>query len=445
MPLKHGKSKETISENIGELVNAGHPQDQAAAIAYKEAREAGAHIPKAASGGIAAKSEENPIMELLRDYTMNHGGLGGADQRETDIAMNIEPSTGTARSYAKGGVVTPYPEIEQEKEEEEPGEAYDESNDREFAEMPHLADGGMADFDVNTGDSDTLKGLPMNPAAVPPPAMPQAPAAPPPMAPKPPMMAAPPAPSPKPLPGMPPGITPDDLKSYLDTQRSKINKYSPDDQYAQEMATMKARTGLGGNLANAGAGFADAIMQGVARAGPGQFQKQQQENAEQLATTAAGAMERARAGTKENVEANQKIDFMDPGSTISQINQKAFGPIFAKMGYSPEAVNKMPASQLQTLADLGVRYADAQTQLELKKAMLQVQTLTAQANIANQQTERKFEQEKLGVEHPIQKALGRLADITGGAGATPPLFAKNAQTGHRIMSTDGGKSWKEAT
>lgn len=37
MPLKSGSSDEVISDNIAELVKAGHPQDQAAAIAYKKA------------------------------------------------------------------------------------------------------------------------------------------------------------------------------------------------------------------------------------------------------------------------------------------------------------------------------------------------------------------------------------------------------------------------
>lgn len=37
MPLKKGSSKETISENIGELVRSGRPQTMAAAIAYSEA------------------------------------------------------------------------------------------------------------------------------------------------------------------------------------------------------------------------------------------------------------------------------------------------------------------------------------------------------------------------------------------------------------------------
>lgn len=37
MPLKSGSDERTISSNIGELVKAGHPQNQAVAIAYRMA------------------------------------------------------------------------------------------------------------------------------------------------------------------------------------------------------------------------------------------------------------------------------------------------------------------------------------------------------------------------------------------------------------------------
>lgn len=39
MPLKKGKSKSVISQNIAELVRAGHPQKQAVAIAYDKANK----------------------------------------------------------------------------------------------------------------------------------------------------------------------------------------------------------------------------------------------------------------------------------------------------------------------------------------------------------------------------------------------------------------------
>lgn len=37
MPLKKGKSRATISQNISEMIDAGHPQKQAVAAAMKMA------------------------------------------------------------------------------------------------------------------------------------------------------------------------------------------------------------------------------------------------------------------------------------------------------------------------------------------------------------------------------------------------------------------------
>ena len=39
MPLKKGKTKKVISDNIAELIRSGKPKDQAVAIAYSTAKK----------------------------------------------------------------------------------------------------------------------------------------------------------------------------------------------------------------------------------------------------------------------------------------------------------------------------------------------------------------------------------------------------------------------
>lgn len=46
MPLKKGKSKKVISENIKEMMHSGYPQKQAIAASLEKSRKAGAKIPK---------------------------------------------------------------------------------------------------------------------------------------------------------------------------------------------------------------------------------------------------------------------------------------------------------------------------------------------------------------------------------------------------------------
>jgi hypothetical protein len=50
MPLLKGSSREVISQNIREMVQAGHPQKQAIAAAYRQAGESKKRRPAPQKG-----------------------------------------------------------------------------------------------------------------------------------------------------------------------------------------------------------------------------------------------------------------------------------------------------------------------------------------------------------------------------------------------------------
>lgn len=64
MPLKHGSSQETVSSNISEMMDAGHPQDQAVAAALRTAREGYKR-----GGGKKIKVHKGPIHSSVAGRT----------------------------------------------------------------------------------------------------------------------------------------------------------------------------------------------------------------------------------------------------------------------------------------------------------------------------------------------------------------------------------------
>lgn len=99
MPLKEGKSEETISKNIETEVNHGKDPKQAAAIAYSEARRTGDAVTVGISGVDAiAKATHatraiNPL--TMRDapaVTLNNAGGEHVKTEQENASSNAYPS-----------------------------------------------------------------------------------------------------------------------------------------------------------------------------------------------------------------------------------------------------------------------------------------------------------------------------------------------------------------
>lgn len=123
MPLKEGDSEEVISENIAEMIRAGHPRDQAIAAAYRKAGRSKT-LAKAALEGLLTKSMLEYVLEspdqavaqarlqLEADTQasnnailfaivpqVNAAGDGGDSQGRTDPSPSVEQKV--SGEYAK--------------------------------------------------------------------------------------------------------------------------------------------------------------------------------------------------------------------------------------------------------------------------------------------------------------------------------------------------------
>lgn len=330
-------------------------------------------------------------------------------------------------------------------------------------EVPHLADGGLLDsFSVDGGDSDTLKGLPLNPAAVPVPQM-ATPADPAGNGPKPAVVSHPTAledkaSNPSVLPGMPADVTPDELERYLGRAKDSYQKYGADQQMDASRALLQARFSPGSSIANAGAGFADALMQGVAGAGNPGFQKNMQDRQQQAFADTTGAMKNAHDTAMGDTKANMEIDSKDPESPLSRASQKAYASTLIAAGIPKDAVGSMSADLISDVGAKRITLADALARIalehEYKMGELGIQGAQLHATVANQQAQRKSDAAKAlegrGVwrrvtdkvtGNPATKALEQ--ELTPGAtdhtyGTEAEAEAANIPDGTRV--TIGGKT-----
>ena len=126
MPLAHGKSQKTISHNIGEMMHAGHPQDQAVAAALntaKHSRLAGGGMGEQDALGlgapkhqvhvgpihspVAGRTDHLPMNVPSGSYVIPADIIGAMGEGNTMAGFKIAKRMFSSKPYMDHGA-TPY-------------------------------------------------------------------------------------------------------------------------------------------------------------------------------------------------------------------------------------------------------------------------------------------------------------------------------------------------
>jgi len=284
-------------------------------------------------------------------------------------------------------------------------------------------------YDVSSGGSSTARGIPSAPP------MPVMPPTPPPAPAFNPQAGLPPPPAP-PMP--PPAVMPtppqpvqDDLSNYYGQKKAALEKYGPEQQMAVEEAIMKGRRSPGAIAGNAMTGLADALMQGVARAGPSNFQQNLQGRQDKTEEGYRSAMEKAQTGKMAQTSAQMKLDENDPKSLPSLAAQRANMSTLVAAGVPKEAIPFMPASLISDIGTKNITLMDDRQKMMLEQAYrmagLDLQAAQLAATIANQKSTRRMEGAKgLSDRGVVQKTAELIPFVKSDA---TKVFQEEAQGG----------------
>lgn len=203
------------------------------------------------------------------------------------------------------------------------------------------------------------------------------------------------------------------LPDYIKGQEQQVDKFGPDQQKAVLDMIQKEQGGLGARLGRAGTGFADAIMQGVARAGPGQFQKNFQENQNNQLDRQAAAIPQLQEMNAKNMAAKQALEGKSAATPLGAADAKAAQFLakqlwpnisaqqLAAISQNPDALSKI----LPEGVDLKKALADVEASTAFRNAQLALQGATLANTTAHQKTDEELRRQEQALQHPIQNAV----------------------------------------
>lgn len=196
------------------------------------------------------------------------------------------------------------------------------------------------------------------------------------------------------IPGMPAGVGPSDIEGYLGRQKEQMNRFGPDARMALQ-DQLNTRHNSFGNRATEGLkGLADAIMQGVARAGNPGFKQSYMESENRYGQDQINAFKDARTANLENVQGGMGLDQMDPQSELSKAKQASYAPLFQKLGYPPEALKGQSAANIDSSLTLMAQLGGKEIEAMIKQYELQIERMRLQATAGKNEQDAEIDKQK---------------------------------------------------
>lgn len=215
----------------------------------------------------------------------------------------------------------------------------------------------------------------------------------------------------------------DEIMGYLDQKKQQINQYGAQDQMAQQDLINEHRSSLPYKLGDAGTTFADAIMQGVARAGSGGFNQGFKNQQNLMAQEQMNALRGAEASNLRGVEAGMNLDRMDPSSVLSKTAQETYAPLFQKLGYPPEALKNMSGATIENALSLMTQMGGAEVQAKIKEYELEIERARLQGSLSKQASDEKIAEENQRIQ-AAKELAGRGTENRTFAGVSIPFTKK---------------------
>lgn len=202
-----------------------------------------------------------------------------------------------------------------------------------------------------------------------------------------------------------PGLSPDDIGTYLKQQRGQLDKYGPDQEKAVMDQIARDQHGVKGAALHGIAGLSDGIMQGVARAGNGNAVAQLNQKEQNQIDNARGISKDLDEGNMKHIAAGQSLDQMDPNSSIGKAMLGTYGPLLDKLGIPKDKQAQMVPALISTMAPELIKHEDALAKLEAVRAQKEQFAAFRQDNV-DQQNWIKLGHDVNALNAGSRKALG---------------------------------------